>query len=185
MRQGSLLNEFDVLVVDCPWKFSDKLPGPKRGASAHYKCMSIDELCAFALPPIADNAWLIFWRVGSMQKEALRVIDAWKFRPPTSEFVWIKTTKAGAPRMGMGRSVRNCHEVALICKRGKPTRHSASVPSVILAPRGEHSEKPLAFYEAVERLTGPDLNRVEMFGRRQRKGWTVLGLESTKFEASL
>lgn len=175
------MKPFNVVVSDCPWKFKDKLPGEGRGAVKHYDCMTVKQLCAFELPSIADDAWLIFWRVGSMQKEALQVIEAWGFTPPKSEFVWIKTTKAGAPRMGMGRSVRNCHEVALICKRGKPQVHNKGVPSVILAPRLAHSEKPSAFYAAVERLTGPDARRVEMFGRRQRKGWTVFGQESTKF----
>jgi N6-adenosine-specific RNA methylase IME4 len=183
-NQRSLLGEFDVIVADCPWKFGDKLPGHGRGAEKHYDCMTVKELCAFELPPIASDAWLIFWRVGSMQAEALQIIKAWGFKAPTSEFIWVKTTKAGKPRMGMGRSVRNCHEVALICKRGKPTRHSTSVPSVIFAPRGEHSEKPQAFYEAVELLTGPGLARAEMFSRRRRKGWTAFGNEVDKFKAA-
>lgn len=172
---------FNVVVADCPWKFGDKLPGPGRGAEKHYQCMDVAALCAFELPPIADDAWLFFWRVGSMQREALQVIEAWGFNPPTSDIVWVKTTKTGKLRMCMGRSVRNCHEVALVCKRGKPKVHSAAVRSVIYAPLGAHSEKPQAFYDAVEKLTGPDANRVELFGRRQRKGWTVMGDEANKF----
>ena len=177
------MSPFGVVVADCPWKFGDKLPGAGRGAEKHYTCMDLAKLCAFPLPPIADDAWLIFWRVGSMQAEALAVIAAWGFKPPVSELIWVKTAKAGGLRWGMGRSVRNCHEVALVCKRGKPERASASVPSVIFAPRGEHSEKPQAFYAAVEKLTGAEASRVELFGRRQRDGWTVLGDESDKFTA--
>lgn len=171
---GSRIARARVLVADCPWSFSDSLPGPGRGASKHYGCMSIADLALFDLPPLADDAWLFFWRVGSMQREALAVIRAWDFKDPTSEMVWVKTKNNGdGLRMGMGRSVRNCHEVALVCKRGRPERSAANVPSVIFAPRGVHSAKPDAFYEAVERFSaGP---YVELFARRVRAGWMQYG----------
>lgn len=165
-----------VLEADCPWLFGDPLPGPKRGATSHYRCMTLAEICTFSLPPIADDAWLFLWRVGSMQHEALAVVRAWGFDPPTSEIVWVKTDETGRKlRIGMGRSVRNCHEVALVCKRGKPRRLAADVPSVLFAPRGAHSAKPDAFYDAVERLApGP---YVSLFARRRRRGWTCYGDE--------
>jgi hypothetical protein len=46
---------YQVLVADCPWRFSDSLPGRGRGASKHYPCMSISDLCRFPLPPMADD----------------------------------------------------------------------------------------------------------------------------------
>lgn len=165
---------FRVLSADPPWLFGDSLPGETRGASKNYPCMSLAELCTFELPPLADDAYLFLWRVGSMQAEALALAKAWEFRPPTSEIVWVKTTGDGQRvRIGMGRTVRNCHEVALICKRGKPTRLAANVPSVVFAPRGRHSEKPQAFYDAVERLApGP---YAELFAIGERPGWTCYG----------
>jgi N6-adenosine-specific RNA methylase IME4 len=161
-------------LADCPWRFGDKLPGPKRGASKHYRTMSLAEICTFDLPPIADDAWLFLWRVGAMQREALAVARAWGFSDPTSEIVWVKAAR-GRFQWGMGRTVRNVHEVCLVCRRGKPRRLSASVPSVVVAPRGEHSAKPDAFYAAVEKLApGP---RVELFSRLRRPGWTCYGDE--------
>lgn len=78
-------------------------------------------------------------------------------------------------RIGMGRTVRNAHEACIVAKRGRPTRLSASVPSVLFAPRGEHSAKPEAFRDLVERLApGPYL---ELFARTRRKGWTCMGDE--------
>ena len=78
-------------------------------------------------------------------------------------------------RIGMGRSVRNAHESCLVCKRGRPERRHADVPSVIFAKRRAHSEKPERFFTAVERLSdGPYL---ELFARRARPGWTTLGDE--------
>ena len=82
---------FSVICADPPWSFSDKLPGPTRGAAKNYSCLSTKELHTFPLPPIAENATLFLWRVASMQQEALDVIQAWGFRLKT-EIVWVKIT---------------------------------------------------------------------------------------------
>lgn len=174
-----MIEPFRTVVADPAWLFGDKLPGPGRGASSHYSCMTLGELCTLRLPPIADDAWLFLWRVGSMQTDALALVRAWGFREPTSEIVWVKTRDRHVPsralRMGMGRTVRNVHEICLICRRGKPERLDAGVQSVFFAPRLEHSRKPDAFYTIVERLApGP---RVELFARQRRKGWTTIGNE--------
>lgn len=163
-----------LILADPPWRFGDKLPGKKRGASKHYECLKPDAIARFPLPPIADDAVLFLWRVSAMVEEAYFVCRAWGFTPK-SELVWVKT-KRGAlvqPRIGMGRTVRNSHEVAIIATRGRPERLSMSESSVVFAPRSEHSRKPDAAYEKIERLyAGP---RVELFGRQERPGWTVYG----------
>jgi len=165
---GNRVTRYRCLVADPPWKFGDSLPGKGRGAAKHYDCMPLAELCTFELPPMLPDSWLFLWRVGSMQQEALAVARAWGFSV-TSEIVWVK------PQMGMGRTVRNCHEVCLVCRRGKPERKSAAVRSWFEAPRGRHSAKPERFFELVEQLTeGP---YVELFARRQRPGWVCLGAE--------
>jgi len=147
--------------------------------------MSVDEICAFTLPPIADDALLFLWRVAAMQEEALRVMRAWGF-VPKSEIVWVKThEKDGVVQrfcatgdglaMGMGRTTRQAHEVCLIGRRGRPVIKDHSVRSVFFAPRGRHSEKPALAFAQFERLCdGP---RVELFARRHRPNWTGFGLE--------
>lgn len=137
------------------------------------------------LPPpieVADNAVLFLWRVASMQADALRVMEEWGFTQK-SELVWLKRTRSGKRHFGMGRSVRNEHEVLLIGHRGKPRRLSPAnvrstfegeVRKVPWALTG-HSVKPLEQYEIIERLyAGPYL---ELFGRESRVGWTVFGDE--------
>jgi N6-adenosine-specific RNA methylase IME4 len=174
---------FPCVVTDPPWRFGDNLPGPGRGAEKHYPCMDLPAIISYhANLPIAADAWVFIWRVGAMQHEALQLCDALELRV-ISEIVWVKTVNAvvpgqpGKPRMGMGRSVRNCHEVALVTKRGKPERSSGGVPSVLFAPRGEHSAKPELFFDHIEELCpGP---RLEVFARRQRAGWTCIGNEAT------
>jgi N6-adenosine-specific RNA methylase IME4 len=83
---------------------------------------------------------------------------------------------------GMGRTLRAEHEICLVATRGTPRVQNHSTRSTFVtdvdgfsAQVTRHSEKPEKFYEIVESLyEGP---RVELFARRQRPGWTCLGLE--------
>jgi N6-adenosine-specific RNA methylase IME4 len=171
------MTAFKVIAIDPPWRFSDALPGNGRGAIKHYPCMTVPQLCEFALPPLDPSAVLFLWRVSSMQREAFEVMDAWGFRLH-SEVVWRKLTKTGTKEhFGMGRIVRGAHETCLIGIRGKKTPKvlDRGVRSVFSAPVGRHSEKPGAFYSLVERLfPGP---YVELFARRHREKWTCFGNE--------
>ncbi len=102
--------------------------------------------------------------------------------------------------LGMGTTVRNAHETAIIARPigGRaPERLHLDVRSYFAAPmlididgdlpesggrKGAlvHSAKPSEFYTLVERLyPGP---YVEMFGRRQREGWRVLGDQDSKLD---
>lgn len=186
MRTHNRSEPARVLLADPPWCFGDKLPGKTRGAAKNYEVMSVDDICAFPMPEMAEDSVLLLWRVAAMQEDALLAMRAWGFIPK-AEIVWVKTTGADVVvdqrnnatglSFGMGRYVRNCHEVCLIGARGRASKltQSHSVRSVFFAPVGEHSAKPDAFYDLVEALfPGP---RHELFARRRRTGWVQEGLE--------
>lgn len=59
-----------------------------------------------------------------------------------------------------------------------------SVRSVFEAPIGEHSEKPVVFFDLVESLVG-DVPCVEMFARHRRPGWDALGDEVGKLSEGI
>jgi len=194
------MRPYHVIVADPAWRFGDKLPGPKRGAAKHYQTMSAKDIARmatvrgdvanmtnaqYARAPldltmcgqdyrVARDAVLFLWRVAAMPSEALRVATEWDFTPK-AELVWVKTAKNGRVRIGMGRTVRNAHEICIIATRGKPAVLRHDIPSVFFAPRTQHSEKPDVFYDIVRSLyPGP---RLELFARRPRKGWTCVGNE--------
>lgn len=173
---------FRVLCADPPWRFGDKLPGPGRGAEKHYSTLSVEELCRFSLPSLADDAHLFLWRVASMQEEALAVARAWGF-VVKAEIVWLKRTVSGKRWFGMGRQVRMEHEVCLIATRGRPEVRVRNIRSTFEAKAGRHSEKPEIFYtDIVERLChGP---YAELFARKTRPGWTCFGNEVTAENSS-
>jgi len=56
-----------------------------------------------------------------------------------------------------------------------------SVRSVIEGPVREHSRKPDEAFAAAEQLM-PDAQRLELFSRQQRPGWTVWGNQIDRFE---
>lgn len=168
------MTRYRVLVADPPWRFEDQLADTTRGAATQYKTMSVDEIMSFKLPPMYEESTLFMWRVASMQREALDVIEAWDFEVK-AEIVWKKLTKHGKRFFGMGRQVRMEHEVCLIATSGRPPTLDKAIRSTFEAPVGRHSEKPEEFYRIVERMkSGP---YCELFARRMRENWTCMGNE--------
>lgn len=104
-----------------------------------------------------------------MLRESLEVMAAWGFLYRTN-LVWVKD------KIGTGYYIRNEHELLLIGRRGNlPVPEPGTQPSsVIHAPRTEHSEKPVEFYELIETLY-PDLPKIELFARNNREGWKAWG----------
>lgn len=79
----------------------------------------------------------------------------------------------------LGRIFRQTHEICLIGTRGKVSslRKDKSQRSVFIGPAlPEHSEKPEEFQNRLD-LLYPGLNKVELFARRDRPGYTCVGLE--------
>jgi N6-adenosine-specific RNA methylase IME4 len=80
-------------------------------------------------------------------------------------------------QIGQGHYTRGAHELVVVATRGRATSLIADrgVPSVVVAPRTEHSAKPRAFRDLVDRLVGrrPVL---ELFARDvDRPHWTAWG----------
>ena len=168
------MSNYQTIAADPPWPFNDKLSGKGRGAAKHYQMMTMEDICGYPLPEVADDARLFLWTVAAMPEEGYSTMRAWGFRP-VCELIWVKLTSGGKSWFGMGHTVLGAHERCIIGVRGRPKVLSRSVRSIFTAQAGRHSEKPEEFYRIVEELSpGPYL---ELFGRRRREGWTVLGNE--------
>lgn len=158
---------YPVLLADPPWRY-DYAETSNRQIENHYPTMSVDEIAALDVPA-ADDAVLFCWATSPKLREAFEVLDGWGFTYKTS-MVWIKD------KIGMGYYARQQHELILIATRGNlPVPDPANRPSsVIDGRRSEHSAKPEAVHDAIERMY-PDYRRVELFARAPRDGWTVWG----------
>jgi N6-adenosine-specific RNA methylase IME4 len=82
---------------------------------------------------------------------------------------------------GMGHLFRQTHELCLIGinNTGIYKRiENKSQRSVCFSNNEGHSIKPEVFQDSLEALFGDqDINKCELFGRRKRKGWDVIGNE--------
>ncbi len=173
---------YRVLYADPPWQYADSGVITETDAygraERHYATLSMDDLCAFSVGDrsvtalAAEDAVLFLWVPAPLllQTPGPRdVIAAWGFTPKT-QIVWDKV----AHNFGHYLSVR--HELLILATRGScvPDRLTPMVDSVQTVKRSDvHSEKPAEFRQIIERLyDGP---YVELFGRAEVEGWTVLG----------
>jgi len=173
---------YRVIYADPPWRCSDQgtrlspAYAGKQRKRARYPTMSLDAIKALRVAQYtAETSVLFLWRLASMPQEALDVAQAWGFTVK-SEIVWCKITQAGTPRLGGGHYVRCAHETCLVATRGRAAalRKDRTIPSWFMAPRSEHSAKPVEIYNIIERLfDGPYL---ELFAtHRRREGWSSWG----------
>jgi site-specific DNA-methyltransferase (adenine-specific) len=173
--------KYKIIYADPPWSYRDKRNKHKRlcgGALSHYKTMSIEEIKNLPINKILDKDCMLFlWATFPNIKEALCIIDAWGFTYKTLGFSWIKTNKINKkPFFGIGYYTKSNCEVCLIGVKGKPIKKSNKVSSVVISPRGCHSEKPREVRQKIVELCG-DIPRIELFARQKTKGWDVWGNE--------
>lgn len=185
---------YSLIYTDPPWSFKaySKDTGLDRAPAAHYETMSVLDMEPLK-PNAADNSLLAMWVYDPMIPDALWLAGAWGFEFVTVLFRWLKSAN-GQRRLfdpgerlnfGMGYHTRGggCEECWLF-KRGKGLpvlRHD--IRKEFYSTIREHSRKPDEVAQWLVDLYG-DVPRLEMFARTQRKGWTIMGNEITKFKAA-
>lgn len=163
----------------------------------HYNTDPIVTIASLPVVQIADkNSILFMWVNGPRLFDAEIVMDAWGFRYKSIAFVWVKLTKYGTGfPIGNGYWTRANPEICvygyhkefaipedevdmcLLGTRGNPKRIDASVPTLVLAPRGpKHSQKPAIVRDKIVQLVG-DLPRIELFATERVNGWDAYGNE--------
>lgn len=177
---------FDLIYADPPWEFktwSDK--GKGKSAERHYNTMThieIAKLGTLLKKVYKPHCALFMWCTCPILPTAIKIMSCWGFTYKTVAFAWVKTNKVSTDTLfwGMGYYTRSNVELCLLGTKGNPLkRRSRSVHQVIVSPVKNHSEKPDEAREAIEDLFESDVSRLELFGRKEVPGWTVLGDEIT------
>lgn len=163
LPQGS----FDIIYADPPWQYDFSL-SDRGDPENHYETMTVEKIAELQIPS-SENAVLFLWATNPKIQEALFIMEKWGFSYRTN-LVWVKD------RIGTGYYVRGQHELLLIGVKGDthPPEEGARPPSVLEAPRREHSQKPDEVYALIERMY-PNSKWLELFARQRREGWTSWG----------
>lgn len=163
---------YRVFYADPPWQYCREQHTTKEQETvlgSHYPSMSISELCAL---PVREkslpDAVLFLWATSTLLQDAFDVLDAWGFRYKAS-MVWDKV------KHNVGHYVSVRHEFLLISTRGACTPDVKTLhDSVQSIERTEHSVKPERFREIIDEIY-PHGPRIELFARRDAKGWDKWG----------
>jgi N6-adenosine-specific RNA methylase IME4 len=189
-----------VIYADPCWHFEGYNAAgsgvPQRADEQHYSTMTVQQLATLPVGRLAANDCALFmWSTSSHTPQAFWLADQWGFRFASKAFTWAKLNKNALANfdkeptyphcdshwfMGMGHSSRRNTEDCWLFTKGQPKRMDKGVRELIVAPVREHSRKPDAAYERIERLfQGP---HCELFARSSRAGWSSWGNETDKFE---
>jgi N6-adenosine-specific RNA methylase IME4 len=175
-QAAELSGTFSVIVADPPWE--DEFGPTRADPQLHYPVMTQTELEDLPVSGVAaDDAVLFLWSPAHINKVAHEVMATWGFEYRT-HLVWAKDT------MGLGAWARSQHELLLIGRRGEfpPPPESMRPPSLVHAPKGQHSAKPEKFLELIERWY-PDAPKIELFRRGPaRPGWKAWGNQALAAE---
>jgi len=195
--------KYSIIYADPPWKYNSRANHKTRfrgGACGHYPLMSMDAIRALPIPELGDRtAALLMWCTFPYLADQIKLFDHWGFRYRTQFLTWTKLNKRGHDQpkddpnytpgkpyvlyrdglfhsvfFGTGYYAKANPEICLLGMRGQLPTISDMASSVILAPIGEHSQKPDEAYERIEQVFG-DVPRIELFARQTAPGWDVLG----------
>jgi N6-adenosine-specific RNA methylase IME4 len=174
----------NLITIDIPWpheNFSVET-GSDRSSDNHYAPMTWDEIEEAFGPkiPAAPDCMLMLWVPRPLVVKASILLDKWKWDwKRTTEMIWLKMQPNHPDKIksGTGKRLVDQHETILIAVRGNIPPALPLWPSVLVAPVGEHSEKPKLLMEMIDRDYGPELTRIEMFARPpfDRRGWHYWG----------
>jgi N6-adenosine-specific RNA methylase IME4 len=162
---------YPIIYADPLWAFKHygEHSVSFRAAGSH-PTMELSEIRQLPIKELAtDDAVLFLWTTDLHLIECIEILKAWGFEYVTN-IVWVKD------QVELGYWVANQHEILIVGRRGNmPAPLPANrPPSVIQAPRREHSQKPDEAYELIERMYR-DMPKIELFARQARQGWTVWG----------
>ena len=163
---------YRVSVIDPPWPYEfDKLY-PGNRATHPYPQMSLAEIKALPIGDLMhDNSAVWMWTTNNhlLIGAAFDVLNSWNLQRR-------QNSNLGQAAFRL-RYLPAESDRALPCSgQRKSAFQLTNQSTLLLAPLGEHSEKPDAFYDLVESLC-PAPRYLEMFARKQRQGWDTWGDE--------
>lgn len=174
--------KYDIILADPCWYYNKRSGKTKfgKGAGLHYDMLKNEEICSLNIKRIAnDRSMLFLWvTCPELMDGGRMVMESWGYTYKTVAFAWVKQNpKSNTIFTGPGFYTASNIELVLLGTKGRPfSPEEKLVEQVLISPRSRHSEKPDEIHKRIERMY-PNLNKVELFARREYPGWDCLGLE--------
>lgn len=163
---------YDIISIDPPWPYGRGYDPLGSRVGSPYPEMDIEDIKAIELP-LKENAVIFLWTTHQFLPAAFEIMQQWDLDYKAT-LVWDKE------KLGMGTWLRMQCEFSLVGIMGNPYWENTTHRDIIREARREHSRKPDAFYELVNKIC---LGRkLEYFSREQRAGWEVFGNDVNKYE---
>ena len=170
--------KYHVIAIDPPWAYEEKggfssleYDAESNRGAVDYPTMTVEQIKKIELPE-AEDCVLFLWTTHAFLRDSFEILEQWGYKYKAT-LVWDKV------KMGIGRTVRMQVEFCLIGIKGNPIINGSSERDIITESRREHSRKPEAFYEMVERMCIG--NKLDYFSRQNRINWEHYGAEQGKF----
>ena len=178
-------SKYDIVYMDPPWFYYGD-PNKMAAAGKHYSLMSDADIMSLPVKNLLrdkNKGAFFVWATCPKLDLAISAIERWGLVYRGVAFNWVKTRKDGGVIGAQGvppTSTKPTSELCLFATtkpRGRPfPLLDSKVSQVLLAPRGEHSEKPAIVRDMIVRLYG-DRPRIELFARQRAPGWDAWGNE--------
>ena len=166
------MGEYSTVVIDFPWKkkSENNMNGISYGYDTiPYPQMSNTEIMEFDIERfMADDCLVILWGINSKLEFLFEYLHAHglKFRALGT---WVKD---GGPVI---EGINYKAEYYMIAYRGKWIKsRKPTIPTILYAPRTEHSEKPTKFYQMLIQCDTPE-PRIDVFARRRHFKFSAWG----------
>ena len=171
------------MLIDPPWSYYGD-PNKDQAAGKHYDLVDDEDLHGLPVLSLLSKKSVVFlWCTSSTMRRAMDCLEQWGLHYRGVGFVWVKTRRDGTVigAQGVRPSITKPTTELVLCgsmiPKGRPLPLSdESIAQVVLAPRGEHSEKPSEVQSRIEKMY-PGMSKIELFARRKRTGWTCWGNE--------
>lgn len=184
------MTRYRTIVADPPWHYDkaggyswrEGRPSGETRPMLTYPTMSVAEIAALPVAGLAEpDAHLYLWTTQRYLWDAKDIAQAWGFGI-AKVLIWCKAPTG----FSMGGTYGNASEFVLFCRRGSLKAMQRVPRDWWEWPRRDHSAKPEAFLDLVERVSPEP--RLEMFARRDRLGWDTWGdqsLGTASFDAAV
>jgi len=184
---------WNCIVIDLPIEYDNKTGGSMTsGSKQKYPTITWEQAfrkTALFKKIIADDAVCFIWATTPHGKKYQEFLEKLGFKYSTKHY-WVKTYKGD--QMGIGHSFRGAVEELLVGYKGKARAFHLQEKNFFILPATKHSEKPLQYYELIERAiikSVPKPKVIELYNRKPYKNlkfpWTFYGYDELEKKAIL